>query len=176
MSHAGHGAPGRNNGRIYTVNDQVDHKVAFLSGLVAGSWEELKDNGSEEQPNSFVLMGHSIGAFFALKTWNRVSGTNVNVIDACLIMPTICELYQGYSRFNKARPLFPMPSPLRPALTFPFTCASPQIVTLPYVRNAFATLAHYLPSAFLRSAASRIGNQGDKLGEMVATKIEYVGV
>lgn len=173
VSHAGHGAPGRNSGRIYTVEDQVNHKVAFLKGLVAGTWQELNETDSAEQSNSFVLMGHSIGAFFALKTWNRVSGTNVNVLDACLIMPTICELYKGYSRFNKVRPLFPLMHPSAQADT-PLSPFFPQIVTLPYVRNAFATLAHYLPSSFLRSAASRIGNQGDKLGEMVATKIEYV--
>lgn len=173
MSHAGHGAPGRNSGRIYTVDDQVNHKVAFLNGLAAGTWEELNEKVSQEQSNSFVLMGHSIGAYFALKTWNRVSGTNVNVLDACLIMPTICELYKGYSRFNKVRLAFPLILTPAQANTprFSFYC---QIVTLPYVRNAFATLAHYLPSSFLRSAASRIGNQGDKLGEMVATKIEYV--
>lgn len=108
MSHAGHGAPGRNGSRIFTVSDQVDHKVAFLNGLVAGTWQELKDNGTEDQPNSFVLMGHSIGAFFALKVWNRVNGTDVNILDACLIMPTICELYKGYSRFNKVSSPFPL--------------------------------------------------------------------
>lgn len=103
MSHAGHGAPGRNGTRLFTVNDQVDHKVAFLQGLVAGQWEELKEKDCAEQPTSFVLAGHSIGAFFALKTWNRVNGSNIQILDALLLMPTICELYKGYSMFNKVR-------------------------------------------------------------------------
>lgn len=147
MSHAGHGAPGRNGNRLYTVNDQIDHKVALLNGLVAGTWEELKESGNS-QPNNFVLMGHSIGAFFALKAWKRTHKTQVNVIDAMLLMPTICELYKGYSWFNR-------------------------IVTLPYIRNAFANFAHYQPSGLLKAVVSRVGNQGDKLSEMVSTKIDY---
>lgn len=106
MSHAGHGAPGRNGSRLYTVNDQIDHKVDFLNGLVAGTWPELLENGSTAQPNSFVLAGHSIGAYFALKTWKRTHGTQVQILDALLLMPTICELYKGYSMFNKVCLLF----------------------------------------------------------------------
>lgn len=105
MSHAGHGAPGRNGRTVFTVDDQIEHKVAFLRGLVTGTWPELADNDCSEQPNRFVLMGHSIGAFIALKTWNRVANTNVSVLDAMLLMPTICELYQGYSFFNRVRRL-----------------------------------------------------------------------
>lgn len=60
------------------------------------------------------------------------------------------------------------------ALPHPLTPYVFQIVTLPYIRETFANVAHYLPSALLRPIVSRIGNQGDKLGEMVSTKIEYV--
>lgn len=106
MSHAGHGAPGRNGSTIYTVDNQIEHKVAFLKGLADGTWPELADPGNDHQPNNFVLMGHSIGAFIALKTWNRVANTNVRVLDAMLLMPTICELYKGYSFFNRVRSSF----------------------------------------------------------------------
>lgn len=110
MSHAGHGAPGRNGARIFTVNDQIQHKMDFLTGLVAGTWPELAEKDVPSQSDTFVLMGHSIGAFIALKTWNRLEGTSVKVSDALLLMPTICELYKGYSLFNRVCSQFASPT------------------------------------------------------------------
>jgi alpha-beta hydrolase superfamily lysophospholipase len=80
--------------------------VAFLSGLVAGTWPELAEQSKGTQSNNFVLMGHSIGAYISLKTWFRTANTAVKVTDAFLLMPTICELYKGYSTFNRVRPHF----------------------------------------------------------------------
>jgi hypothetical protein len=53
VGHAGHGAVGKNNSRVFTLEDQIAHKAMFLERFAKGT--------------KFIVLGHSVGSYIALK-------------------------------------------------------------------------------------------------------------
>ena len=53
VGHAGHGNAKQNNDKLFTLEDQIEHKAKFLKTF--------------PKETRFILMGHSIGSFMILK-------------------------------------------------------------------------------------------------------------
>jgi hypothetical protein len=62
VGHAGHCASELTGDRLFTLEDQIHHKQAFLAFVNSSQFGELE--GDKFQ---FILMGHSIGSYIALK-------------------------------------------------------------------------------------------------------------
>jgi predicted esterase len=73
VGHGGHGAPRQNGQRLFSLQDQIAHKIAFLELLSTTNMEHFRNeteqlnNTSSYQCEEFILMGHSIGAYIAFK-------------------------------------------------------------------------------------------------------------
>jgi alpha-beta hydrolase superfamily lysophospholipase len=73
VGHGGHGAARKNGERLFSLQDQIAHKIAFLE-LLSSTNVEYFQNGTIQLNNTisnqcgeFILMGHSIGAYIAFK-------------------------------------------------------------------------------------------------------------
>ncbi|GMF55124.1 unnamed protein product [Phytophthora fragariaefolia] len=75
MSHAGHFMPWKNNGRAFSLKEQLEHKAFYLS-------ERIRDDSTLR----LVVIGHSIGSYFALDVARRFPQ---NVAKLVLMQPTI---------------------------------------------------------------------------------------
>lgn len=64
-----------NDSQIYTLYDQVDHKLAFLYNFIPPDSE-------------LILIGHSVGAFILLEIMSRLQNTK-RIIKGVLLFPTI---------------------------------------------------------------------------------------
>lgn len=84
IGHAGHNLPDSNGQRFFNLQDQIDHKIAFLEDL-------RKDNPKVR----FVLLGHSVGAYMALKVLHR--RPDLPVVQVFPLFPTLCNLWSGLS-------------------------------------------------------------------------------
>ena len=64
-----------NESRVYTLHDQVDHKLAFVYNFLPPDSE-------------LILIGHSVGAFMILEIMNRLHHTQ-RILKGILLFPTI---------------------------------------------------------------------------------------
>eukprot|EP00455_Lapot_gusevi_P011136 TRINITY_DN15118_c0_g3_i3.p1 TRINITY_DN15118_c0_g3~~TRINITY_DN15118_c0_g3_i3.p1 ORF type:complete len:334 (+),score=36.18 TRINITY_DN15118_c0_g3_i3:61-1062(+) len=60
LSYAGHSINSPSNGQLYSLDQQIQHKMAFLDSIAA-SYEQKDD------PPRFILFGHSIGSYVCLQ-------------------------------------------------------------------------------------------------------------
>jgi alpha-beta hydrolase superfamily lysophospholipase len=74
VGHAGHGAPKQNGNKLFSLQDQIAHKITFLQILKTPNNELFPNNDTrvinscENIPTKeFILIGHSIGAYIAFK-------------------------------------------------------------------------------------------------------------
>ncbi len=83
MGHAGHGCAGKNSQQVFSLEDQINHKIDILehhsstSSLFRNNNNNNSNNngnnnkGGEEEERShrppFILIGHSVGSYIALK-------------------------------------------------------------------------------------------------------------
>ncbi|KAL6073325.1 hypothetical protein QOT17_004982 [Balamuthia mandrillaris] len=80
VSHAGHSSSGDlNNGAVYSLQEQIQHKIHFLDGL--------------RGKRRLVLMGHSLGAYICLQVAKRRPDFRVEQVLS--LFPAIHDLYQG---------------------------------------------------------------------------------
>lgn len=83
VGHAGHSRRCANGGRVFGLDEQVAHKVAFVRGLL------------ERRPGArLVLAGHSVGAHICLRVMDALGPAEVrrSVAHACLLFPTVAQI------------------------------------------------------------------------------------
>ncbi|KAG2766541.1 hypothetical protein JG687_00015213 [Phytophthora cactorum] len=78
LSHAGHFMPWKNNGRAFTLQEQLEHKAFYL-----------KQRLREDPTLQFVVIGHSIGSYFALDIARRFPQQIAKLV---LMQPTIMHM------------------------------------------------------------------------------------
>ncbi|KAE8898984.1 hypothetical protein PF003_g17017 [Phytophthora fragariae] len=78
LSHAGHFMPWKNNGRAFSLKEQLEHKAFYLS-------QRLRDDPTLK----LVVIGHSIGSYFALDVARRFPQ---HVAKLVLMQPTIMQM------------------------------------------------------------------------------------
>ncbi|KAE8984508.1 hypothetical protein PR003_g24320 [Phytophthora rubi] len=78
LSHAGHFMPWKNNGRAFSLKEQLEHKAFYLS-------QRLRDDPTLK----LVVIGHSIGSYFALDVARRFPQ---HVAKLVLMQPTIMHM------------------------------------------------------------------------------------
>jgi pimeloyl-ACP methyl ester carboxylesterase len=77
IGHAGHCAEDLNAGQVFSLQDQIQHKVDFLS----------------EMDGRFVLIGHSVGSYICLQVAKRLPDHHIcQIIN---LFPTVHSLHQG---------------------------------------------------------------------------------
>ncbi|KJE92912.1 hypothetical protein CAOG_03794 [Capsaspora owczarzaki ATCC 30864] len=91
ISHAGHSIASANNGRLFSLEEQIAHKVDFVRALLRnGGVNNLDKSNSEPDNVQLVLMGHSVGAHICLKVLQRLSAQErTRVSLTTLLFPTI---------------------------------------------------------------------------------------
>uniref|UniRef100_K3X1E7 Serine aminopeptidase S33 domain-containing protein n=1 Tax=Globisporangium ultimum (strain ATCC 200006 / CBS 805.95 / DAOM BR144) TaxID=431595 RepID=K3X1E7_GLOUD len=78
ISNAGHFMPWKNNGREFTFQEQIEHKLNYVGQRVA------------QNPNlKLIVIGHSIGGYITLKIAERYPE---HVAKLCLMQPTIMHM------------------------------------------------------------------------------------
>jgi len=92
VSHAGHGA--KAGGRIFSVQQQIDHKIQFLENTVKQNKEDT------HRDTRFVLIGHSVGAYISIKVFKR--RPDLGFINVVNLFHTIKHLWQGLTPVVKA--------------------------------------------------------------------------
>ncbi|KUF92087.1 hypothetical protein AM587_10013074 [Phytophthora nicotianae] len=78
LSHAGHFMPWKNNGRAFSLQEQLEHKAFYLQ-------HRLRDDPTLQ----FVVIGHSIGSYFALDIARRFPQQIAKLV---LMQPTIMHM------------------------------------------------------------------------------------
>ncbi|CAH0514181.1 unnamed protein product [Peronospora belbahrii] len=78
LSHTGHFMPWKNNGRSFTLQEQLDHKAFYLQ-------QRLHDDPTLQ----LVVIGHSIGSYFLLEIARRFPQQIVKLV---LMQPTIMHM------------------------------------------------------------------------------------
>ncbi|TDH72638.1 hypothetical protein CCR75_003891 [Bremia lactucae] len=91
LSHSGHFMPWKNNGRAFSLQEQLEHKAFYLK-------QRLHDDPSLQ----CVLIGHSIGSYFALDIARRFPQ---HIAKLVLMQPTIMQMAQSY-KGKQMMPLF----------------------------------------------------------------------
>lgn len=79
VGHAGHAPQQLNGDAIYTLQDQIRHKIDYLDSFGGKS--------------RFVLMGHSVGAYISLQVTKR--RPDFPILKVINLFPTVRDLYQG---------------------------------------------------------------------------------
>jgi len=115
IGHAGHGAVGKNGKTVFSLQNQIQHKIEFLESF--------------PPETEFIILGHSIGAYIALKAMKR--SPNLKVRQVVNLFPTIRHLWDGLTPFKK-------------------------FIILPGVRNSLSCLAHYAPTSLMKHV-SKLG-------------------
>ena len=67
--HAGQGAPGKNESKLFSLQEQIQHKYDWLQLLHDNKEYKLLSatcEGEKTTP-SFIVLGHSIGGYITLK-------------------------------------------------------------------------------------------------------------
>lgn len=67
--HAGQGAPGKNESKLFSLQEQTQHKYDWMQLLHDNKEYELlsAECTGEKTTPSFIVMGHSIGGYITLK-------------------------------------------------------------------------------------------------------------
>ncbi|RMX63628.1 hypothetical protein DD238_007700 [Peronospora effusa] len=78
LSHTGHFMPWKNNGRAFTLQEQLEHKAFYLQ-------QRLHDDPTLQ----FVIIGHSIGSYFLLDIARRFPQQIAKLV---LMQPTIMHM------------------------------------------------------------------------------------
>ncbi|OWZ09007.1 hypothetical protein PHMEG_00018354 [Phytophthora megakarya] len=91
LSHAGHFMPWKNNGRAFSLQEQLEHKAFYLE-------QRLRQDPTLQ----FVVIGHSIGSFFALDIARRFPQQIAKVV---LMQPTIMHMAKS-PKGKQMMPLF----------------------------------------------------------------------
>ncbi|POM68583.1 Hypothetical protein PHPALM_15245 [Phytophthora palmivora] len=91
LSHAGHFMPWKNNGRAFTLQEQLEHKAFYVQ-------QRLREDPSLQ----FVVIGHSIGSYFALDIARRFPQQIAKLV---LMQPTIMHMAQS-PKGKQMMPLF----------------------------------------------------------------------
>ncbi|KAG6616999.1 uncharacterized protein IUM83_04755 [Phytophthora cinnamomi] len=78
LSHAGHFMPWKNDGRAYSLKEQLEHKAFYLNQRL-----------QEDPTLRLVVIGHSIGSYFALDVARRFPQ---HVAKLVLMQPTIMHM------------------------------------------------------------------------------------
>ncbi|KAG1708008.1 hypothetical protein DVH05_024693 [Phytophthora capsici] len=91
LSHAGHFMPWKNNGRAFTLQEQLEHKAFYI-----------KQRLQEDPTLKLVLIGHSIGSYFVLDIARRFPQQIAKVV---LMQPTIMHMAQS-PKGKQMMPLF----------------------------------------------------------------------
>ncbi|KAK1930473.1 Lipid droplet-associated hydrolase [Phytophthora citrophthora] len=91
LSHAGHFMPWKNNGRAFTLQEQLEHKAFYL-----------KQRLLEDPTLKLVLIGHSIGSYFVLDIARRFPQQIAKLV---LMQPTIMHMAQS-PKGKQMMPLF----------------------------------------------------------------------
>jgi pimeloyl-ACP methyl ester carboxylesterase len=110
IGHAGHGAAKKNLNKLFSLEDQINHKIDFLIQYF-------------DKNTKFILCGHSIGSYIALKIFQRRK--DLQIIKVINLFPTFRYLWNGLTPFKK-------------------------IIIQPIIRNIIASLLHYTPWFFKR--------------------------
>jgi pimeloyl-ACP methyl ester carboxylesterase len=91
VSHAGHvSTEFFDNHQQHSLQDQVNHKIEYLQMVLNGDVENVNAN----RGTKFILLGHSIGSYIALKIKSFMPDSVIGVVN---LMPTIRNLYDGLS-------------------------------------------------------------------------------
>jgi alpha-beta hydrolase superfamily lysophospholipase len=61
VGHAGHGAAKQNGNRLFTLDEQIQHKVDFIQQYLL----------AKNKNTQLILVGHSIGAFICMKLFHK---------------------------------------------------------------------------------------------------------
>jgi pimeloyl-ACP methyl ester carboxylesterase len=155
VGHAGHGVSGQNGQQVFSLEDQIVHKIAFLdllrtSNVQLFQWQSFQasNDPNDVKECEFVLMGHSIGAYIAFKVTKRRPDLRIRQIIA--LMPTIQNLWKGLSPIIK-------------------------IGCLPLVREILAFALCFLPTGLILLIATLIFDSplNQKLFNIIARKRDF---
>lgn len=91
LGHAGHVAPWKNDGRLFSLQEQVDLKIRYVGA-------RLKDNPKLR----LVLVGHSIGCFLAL----QVAKEFPDAVDKIVLMQPAMQHMAQTPKGKEMRPVF----------------------------------------------------------------------
>jgi pimeloyl-ACP methyl ester carboxylesterase len=130
--HAGQGAPGKNESKLFSLQEQIQHKYDWMQILHDNKEYELLSatcEGEKTTP-SFIVMGHSIGGYITLKILKNTKG-KFDVKQAVLLMPTFRNLYDGLAPLIK-------------------------VAIRPGFRQTLSTIAHYAPTALMTRLARTV--------------------
>jgi len=89
VAHAGQSELYLNNGTIYTLEDNINHKIQYLDDI----------NKSCNNAAEFILLGHSVGAYISLQILRRRPDFKVHYV-MCMF-PALYEIYQGYTLLQR---------------------------------------------------------------------------
>lgn len=88
VAHAGHGPTQPHEHKVFTLEDQIEHKARYLEALVV------------HHPTSrLVIIGHSIGCYIGMKVSHRYP--HLPIHRQLHLFPTFRHLWKGYHPFVK---------------------------------------------------------------------------
>eukprot|EP01118_Nematostelium_gracile_P020452 TRINITY_DN9920_c0_g1_i1.p1 TRINITY_DN9920_c0_g1~~TRINITY_DN9920_c0_g1_i1.p1 ORF type:complete len:294 (-),score=57.50 TRINITY_DN9920_c0_g1_i1:28-909(-) len=127
IGHAGHGLPAKNADRIFTLEEQIQHKIHYI------------ESSFDLSTTKFILLGHSVGSYIALKVTQRRK--DFNVIQVVNLFPTFRHLYEGLTPVKKL-----LVQPLVTSLACSFVYWTPMWVKNRLMRlsSELVDEAHYL--------------------------------
>ncbi|PRP86228.1 hypothetical protein PROFUN_05744 [Planoprotostelium fungivorum] len=82
VGHAGHGCPGQNGKRIFTLDNQIQHKRDFIV-----------QNVLKEKHSKIIIISHSVGSYISLKVLQRYK--DINIVQLINLFPTVRNLNVG---------------------------------------------------------------------------------
>jgi pimeloyl-ACP methyl ester carboxylesterase len=88
VGHAGHGAVKMNSSRIFSLEEQITHKIRFMQI----TFDLRKQN--------FIIISHSVGSYISLKLLKRCSDT-IKIVQVINLFPTFRNLWEGLNFAKK---------------------------------------------------------------------------